>query len=273
MMDETEYARLLGEAERAARVAAALQLAEFRKRGPGWGDAKAARDFVSFVDLESERSIRRVLDAALPGAAFFGEETDKTVGPDSTWVVDPLDGTTNYLSGYDHWSISIALWAAGRPVLALVLKPSSDELFTASLGGGARRNGVRLPRAEGLDPLAALVATGTPYRSPETTDAFFATTRRALASCRDVRRTGSAALDLCYVAAGFFQGFWEVDLQPYDVAAGLLMLSETGHEYRTFEGKAYDPFKCRTLVTGRPRVLDILQTAVREEYGRIGLLD
>ncbi len=272
-MDANLYERLLGETERAARLAASLQLAEFRKRGPGWGDAKAARDFVSFVDLESERAIRRVLDAALPAAAFFGEETDKTVGPDLTWVVDPLDGTTNYLSGYDHWSVSIALWEKGRPVLALVLKPSSGELFTATLGGGAWRNGVRLMRAEGLDPRSALVATGTPYRSPETTDAFFAATRRVLASCRDVRRAGSAALDLCYVAAGFFQGFWEVDLQPYDVAAGLLLLSETGHEYRTFAGKAYDPFRCRTLVTGRPLVLDALQAAVREEYAVIGLLN
>ncbi len=272
-MDTADLARLLGEAERAARVAASLQLAEFRKRGPGWGDAKAARDFVSFVDVESERAIRRVLDAALSGAAFFGEETDKRVGPGATWVVDPLDGTTNYLSGYDHWSVSIALWEGGRPVLGLVLKPSSGELFTAYAGGGAWRNGVRLQAAEGLDPLSALVATGTPYRSPETTDAFFAATRRVLASCRDVRRAGSAALDLCYVAAGFFQGFWEVDLQPYDVAAGLLMLSETGHEFRTFAGKAYDPFRCRTFVTGRPRVLEILQEAVREEYGAIGVLD
>jgi myo-inositol-1(or 4)-monophosphatase len=135
------------------------------------------------------------------------------------------------------------------------------------------RNGVRLSDATGLEPIAALVATGTPYRSPETTDAFFAATRRVLASCRDVRRAGSAALDLCYVAAGFFQGFWEVDLQPYDVAAGLLMLSETRHEYRTFAGDSYDPFRCRTLVTGRPLVLDVLQATMREEYGAIGLLN
>jgi myo-inositol-1(or 4)-monophosphatase len=87
-----------------------------------------------------------------------------------------------------------------------------------------------------------------------------------------VRRAGSAALDLCYVAAGFFQGFWEVDLQPYDVAAGLLLLSETGHEYRTFAGKAYDPFRCRTLVTGRPLVL-VPQGCGGEEYAVIGLLN
>lgn len=272
-MENGEYGRLLGEAERAARAAASLQLAEFRKRGPGWGDAKAARDFVSFVDLESERAIRRVLDAALPDAAFYGEETEKNVGPGATWIVDPLDGTTNYLSGYDHWSVSIALWEGGAPSLGLVLKPATGELFTAIRGGGAMRNGVTLSQTLALEPLSALIATGTPYRSPETTDAFFAATRRVLASCRDVRRAGSAALDLCYVAAGFFQGFWEVDLQPYDVAAGLLMLTETGHEYQTFAGGPYDPFHCRTLVTGRPHVLDTLQAIVRESYGAIGLID
>jgi myo-inositol-1(or 4)-monophosphatase len=260
--------------ERAAREAAAFQLREFRTRGPGWGDAKAARDFVSFVDVESERIIRRHLNAALPEAAFFGEETEQTLGARETWVVDPLDGTTNFLSGFDHWSISIALrdgesekgsdFAAG-----LVLKPSTGELFTAERGRGAFRNGERLPRAAALDPSGALVSTGTPYRSPETTDAFFRTVRRVLASCRDLRRTGSAALDLSYLAAGFFQGFWEIDLQPYDVAAGLLLLSETGHDYRNFRGGAYDPFRDRGFVSGRPGVMETLLEAVRTEYDPI----
>ncbi len=262
---------MLAAMERAAREAAAFQLSEFRTRGPGWGDAKDARDFVSFVDVQSEKLIRTVLDQALPGAAFYGEETEQTIGDGYTWIVDPLDGTTNYLSGFEHWSVSIALrdgrteegseFAAG-----LVLKPATGELFTAERGKGAFRNGVRLPQAAPLDPSGALVATGTPYRSPDTTDAFFAAVRRVLGSCRDVRRTGSAALDLSYLAAGFFQGFWEVDLQPYDVAAGLLLLSETGHGYRNFAGGPYALFEDRGFVSGRPLVLEALQKIIAETY-------
>ena len=260
--------------EKAARAAAAFQLSEFRSRGPGWGDAKAAKDFVSFVDVESERIIRGHLDKALPCAAFYGEETERTVGPGATWIVDPLDGTTNYLSGFEHWSVSIALRdgkaeTGSEFAAALVLKPVSGELFTAVRGRGAFRNGAALSRAAPLAPGGALIATGTPYRSPETTDAFFGTVRRVMASCRDLRRTGSAALDLAYLAAGFFQGFWEVDLQPYDVAAGLLLLSETGHEYRNFRGEPYDLFRDRGFVCGRPGVMETLVEAVRAEYAPI----
>ena len=255
--------------EQAAREAAAFQLSEFRARAPGWGDSKAARDFVSFVDVESERMIRRVLDAALPGAAFYGEETERTVGPGRTWIVDPLDGTTNYLSGFDHFSVSIALRGPEGMEAALILKPATGETFTALRGGGAFRDGRRLPRATPLDPAGALIGTGTPYRSPETADAFFGTVRRVMASCRDIRRTGSAALDLAYLAAGYLQGFWEIDLQPYDVAAGLLLLEETGHAYANFGGGAYDLFRDRGFIAGRPGIVEILTEAVKAEYGDI----
>lgn len=257
--------------ERAAREVAAFQLSEFRTRAPGWGDEKSEREFVSFVDLESERIIRRILDAALPGAAFYGEETERTVGPGATWIVDPLDGTVNYLSGFDHWCVSIAL-RDGRTeegsefAAALILKPSTGELFAAERGRGAYRNGTRLPPASPISPRDALIVTGTPFRSPDTTDAFFGAVRRALASFRELRRTGSAALDLAYLAAGFFQGYWETDLKPYDVAAGLLLLSETGHDYRNFAGEPYDLFRDRGFVSGRPGVMEPLSAAVRTEY-------
>lgn len=264
---EGESGRLLAAMRDAAAAAAKIQLAEFRVRPAGWGTAKAARDFVSFVDVESENAIRAVLDAALPGAAFYGEETERTLGTGATWIVDPLDGTTNYLSGFDHWSVSIALWRDGGPELGWVLKPATGEHFSAARGQGARRDGRLLERAAPLDPAGALVCTGTPYRSPDTLDAFFAATRGVLSRCRDLRRTGSAALDLCYVAAGFFQAFWEVDLQPYDVAAGLLMLSETGHAVSSIAGKPYDPFRSRSLVAGRSGAFDAVREAAAAAYG------
>lgn len=258
--------RLLETMVHAAKDAGAFQLSEFRRRTPGWGDAKTASDFVSFVDVESEKMIRRSLSEALPSAAFYGEETDQNLGPDATWVVDPLDGTTNYLSGFDHWSVSIALWDQLGPRLGAVLKPPTGELFTAIRGRGAWRDGVPLRQAEVMEAKSALIATGTPYRSPKTMDAFSETLRRVLSTCRDIRRTGSAALDLCYLAAGFFQGFWEVDLQPYDVAAGLLMLNETGHRSYSFLGADYNPFLHNSLVTGRPGVLEKLRTVVLNVY-------
>jgi myo-inositol-1(or 4)-monophosphatase len=257
---------LLKAMEDAARTAGEFQLSEFRRRAPGWGDSKGAHDFVSFVDLESENRIRRILQEALPRAAFYGEETEQSLGEEATWVVDPLDGTTNYLSGFEFWAVSIALWDKDGPCLGLVYKPVGGELFSARRGGGAFRNGIALAPAEYLAPRGALIATGTPYRSPDTGEFFFAAAREVLKHCRDIRRNGSAALDLCYLAAGYFQGFWEVDLQPYDVAAGLLLLRETGHPCRTFSGLPYDPFKHRGLVTARPGVMEALEQAVRTGY-------
>jgi len=253
----------------AARSAGSFQMSEFRRRDPGWGDTKAAHDFVSFVDIESEGRIKAILDQALPGAAFYGEETEKQRGPEYTWIVDPLDGTTNYLSGLDHFAVSIALWEHNQPRLAVVYKPCTDELFTAEAGKGAWRNGTQLSPAKPMDSQNALIATGTPYRSPDTVPAFFRALNQVLNTFRDVRRCGSAALDLCYVAAGFFQGFWEVDLQPYDVAAGLLLLKETGNPYCNFQGMAYDPFLHRGLVTGRPGVYETLAEQVKSAYGDV----
>jgi len=255
-------------AEEAAREAGAFQMAEFRSRPAGWGDAKDAHDFVSHVDVQSERLIRCRLEAILPDAAFYGEETEQRVGPGATWVVDPLDGTTNFLSGFDHFAVSIGLRGPdGAMELGVVLKPATGELFSARRGCGAARNGVPLPRASALDPKAALVATGTPYRSRDTDAAFFGAVTDVMNACRDVRRTGSAALDLAYLAAGYFQAFWEADLQPYDVAAGLLLLSETGHQVFNFQGRPYRLFEDRGFVAGRPGVVEPVLAAVEKNYG------
>ncbi|MDR2020488.1 MAG: hypothetical protein LBQ14_06965 [Treponema sp.] len=267
-MTDTAYPFLLAAMEGAAKAAGAFQLSEFRRRTGGWGDSKAEKEFVSFVDVESEKIIRRILNEALPEAAFYGEETEQSRGK-ITWIVDPLDGTTNYLSGFDYWSVSIALWEEGSPVLGVVFRPSGEELFSARRGGGARRNGVLLSPAAVLNFRDALIATGTPFRSPDTVDAFFATARQALKDFRDIRRTGSAALDLSYLAAGYFQGFWEVDLQPYDVAAAILMLSETAHPCRSFSGAPYDPFRHRGFISAQPGVMEALEKAVRRGYGAI----
>jgi myo-inositol-1(or 4)-monophosphatase len=265
---------LLKAMEEAARATGKIQLAEFRRRLPGWGDPKGDNEFVSFVDLESEKTIRTILQDALPDAAFYGEETEQSLGEGATWVVDPLDGTTNYLSGLDHWAVSIGLWEGDGPVLGLILKPVTGELFTAATGAGAFHNGERLRKVESMAPKSALIGTGTPFRSRDTAPSFYIALDEVMRSCHDVRRNGSAALDLSYLAAGFLQGFWEVDLQPYDVAAGMVMLQETGHPCHCFSGAPYNPFKHRGFVSGRPGVMEALEAAIRKGYGNIaaGLL-
>ncbi len=240
------------------------QLERFRTREPGWGDEKAEREFVSEVDIESEHRLKEGLLRILP-AAFFGEETERSRA-EFTWVVDPLDGTSNYLSGLDIWAVSVALLRGDEVVLGAVHKPPTKETFTAERGGGAFHDGKRIGRKKEFRLEDALVSTGFPYRSPDTTASFFRSVEELLLRCRDIRRPGSAALDLAYVAAGYMQGFWEIDLQPYDVAAGLLLLEETGCRYSTIKGEPYDPFSCRSLVIGLPGLMEELRAILARHY-------
>ncbi len=253
------------------------QLEHFRSRGPGGGDEKAAREFVSEIDVESENRLKEDLLRLLPSAGFFGEETARTRG-EYTWVVDPLDGTSNYLGGIDVWAVSAALTRGNEILLGLVHKPWTGENFYAVRGGGAFHRGPgggkakRLERARKFPLRDALVGTGFPYRSPDTTESFFGAAREILFRCRDLRRIGAAALDLACLAAGYLQAFWEVDLQPYDVAAALLLLEESGCPFSTFSGAPYDPFRSRTFVAGPPGAVEELREIVLRHYGA-GLRD
>jgi len=284
MMDNE---RLLEAMRAAAAEAGRFQLSEWRRRpagysegGVSWVEEKAAKDLVSFVDRESERIISAALKAALPGSAFYGEEGERTRG-ELTWVVDPVDGTTNYVCGLDWFCVSIALFesapgGADRPALALVHRPVADEWFWAARGGGAweesPRSGPRRLSRVAPTPLGrSLVCTGTPYRSPDTAAAFYAAAAEVTTAALDLRRLGSAALDLCAVAAGRLQAFWEVDLKPYDVGAALLLLEETNCPVYTLGGTAYDPFASRSIVTGSPGAAEELRAILAPHYAAVGL--
>jgi myo-inositol-1(or 4)-monophosphatase len=270
----------------------AFQLSEWRRRPAGWADEKAAKDLVTFVDVESERRLASALTALLPGSAFYGEEGEKNRA-ELTWVVDPIDGTTNYVSGLDFFAISVALFEGERPILGLVYRPPTGEWFWALRGQGAfeaqlgaprlgaaraglRQEGTPLELARRLEPAArtslrrSLVGTGTPYRSPDSSPAFFGAAADVSAAALDLRRMGSAALDLCYVAAGRLQAFWEIDLKPYDVAAGLLLLEETGCPFTTCSGAVYDPFVSASLVAGVPGAMEELRSLVAPRYRGLG---
>lgn len=236
----------------------------FRGTPPAETAEKAARELVSEVDLRSEELLLSGLCELLPEAGFYGEESGRHGDDALRWVVDPLDGTSNFLSGLDQFAISVALERRKVVELGVVLRPVSGEYYSAVRGQGLMRNGSpcrRTPRG-GLSE--ALIGTGFPYRSRDLAGAFFPCAEEILYASRGLRRFGSAALDLCYVAAGTLQGFWESDLQPYDVAAGRLFLEENGCLLTNQHGAPYAPERDRLLISAGPEVHgDLLQIVAR----------
>jgi myo-inositol-1(or 4)-monophosphatase len=273
--------RLLETIRPAVAEVGRFQLAEWRERPAGWAEEKSAKDLVSFVDIRSEAMLSSALKTALPGSAFYGEEGEKSRG-ELTWVVDPVDGTTNYVCGLDWFCISVALFehdrgpengdnSIERPVAALVHRPSAGEWLWAIRGSGAWEEGSdgiarRLEQVRPMRLRRALVCTGTPYRSPDTAAAFYAAAAEVTTAALDLRRLGSAALDLCQVAAGRIQAFWEADLKPYDVGAALLLLEETGCQVSTISGGRYDPFTSSSIVAGAPETAEELRAILAPHY-------
>ncbi len=230
------------------------------------GTEKITREYVSEIDLNSEEMLKSGLSMLLPEAGFYGEETGSEGNADLRWVVDPLDGTTNFLSGLDQFSISVALEQQEQTQLGVVYRPQSMECYSALIGTGVHLNGKRCqcPHCPGLTQ--ALIGTGFPYRSPDLSQYFFNCAENVLYRCRGIRRFGSAALDLSYVATGFLQGFWESDLQPYDVAAACLFLKERDILVTNQRGEHYSPYRDRIMVCGPPAVHAELLALVAQSY-------
>lgn len=216
---------------KAARKAARSLIKDFREVENLQVSAKGPGDFVSRADREAERLIKEELMGARPTYGWLGEETGETAGADPTrrWIVDPLDGTTNFLHGMPHWGISIALEHKGEIVSGVVYDPAKDEMFWAEKGAGAWLNDNRRLRVSGRRHLAeAVFATGIPFGAKKTLPAMVQDLARLMPECAGVRRWGAASLDLAYVAAGRYEGYWERELQPWDIAAGLLLVKEAG---------------------------------------------
>ncbi len=257
---------LLDQVINLARSTGRYQMSRFRSLPAGGGDEKVAREFVSEVDLHSERLLLDGLRQLLPAAGHYAEETGRAGSESLRWVVDPLDGTTNFLSGLEQFCISIALEVDGRSELGVVLRPASNECFSALRGQGLWHNGRKCLPAPDLPLQRALIGTGFPYRSPDLFRNFFPCAEQVLGASRGIRRFGAAALDLSYVAAGFLQGFWESDLQPYDVAAALLFMDETGCRCCNQNGQSYTPYRDRLLICGPPQCLQQLLPIVATHY-------
>ncbi|MDA1089763.1 MAG: inositol monophosphatase family protein [Proteobacteria bacterium] len=191
---------------------------------------KGPADFVSNADKKAERTLVYELSKARPNFGFLLEEGGEIEGSDTSnrWIIDPLDGTTNFLHGLPHFSISIALERDGAPFAGVIYEPITDQMFAAENGIGAYLNNRRLRVSARTKMDEALFATGIPFAGKDGHDRYLAQLKEVMAVSAGVRRFGSAALDLAYVAAGRFDGFWEIGLHPWDIAAGIIMVQEAG---------------------------------------------
>jgi myo-inositol-1(or 4)-monophosphatase len=189
---------------------------------------KSANDFVSEVDHAAEQAIIETIRKAYPDHAILAEESGLHAGGGHRWLIDPLDGTTNFLHGFPQFSVSIALEHRGRPISAVVYDPLHEEMFVAEQGGGAYLNDhrIRVSARKGL--AGALIGTGIPFRDQTHLDVYLQMMKAMIRDTAGIRRPGSAALDFAYVAAGRLDGFWELGLSPWDFAAGVLLVREAG---------------------------------------------
>jgi myo-inositol-1(or 4)-monophosphatase len=257
----------------AAEEAGEVLLESFGRLDPSDVQEKAKNDMVSRADREAEDVLRRVILGAFPHDRFLGEETGSSGSDDAApaWIVDPLDGTANFIRGFPHWAVSVARTRGGLlgPLeVGVVWDPVKEDLFTAEAGSGALRNGARLrmPRREGLD--GAALATGFPFRQQSRIDVYLSVFREVFLASRSLRRAGSASLDLAYTAAGIFDGFFEFGLSPWDTAAGALLVAEAGGVVTDFDGD--ETWRVRgNVVAASPGV----HAALLELVGRLGVTE
>jgi myo-inositol-1(or 4)-monophosphatase len=247
----------------AARKAARALTRDFGEVEQLQVSRKGPSDFVSAADLKAEKTLYEELAKGRPGYGFLMEERGEVAGTDKTnrWIVDPLDGTSNFLHGIPHFAISIALEREGVLVAGVVYNVVRDELFWAEKGAGAYLNDRRLRVAARGEMRDALIATGTPWNGKPGHETFLAECGRVIGATAGIRRFGAASLDLAYVAAGRFDGYWERNLSPWDVAAGAVIVREAGGFVKEIDGG--DFLKTGALIAANERLLPLLTKTVR----------
>ena len=218
---------------------------------------KGYNDFVTEVDLASEKEIIRVLKASYPEHAFLGEETGLSNQADNIWIIDPLDGTTNFLHGFPQYCISIALEEKGEITQAVIYDPNRNDLFTATKGQGAYLNQRRMRVSNKSKLKESILGTGFPFRDFQHLPVYLKIFEEVVRGTSGVRRPGSAALDLAYVAAGWFDGFFEINLSKWDIAAGGLLVTEAGGIVSDFSEKD-GWLESGNIVATNPKIYDPL---------------
>lgn len=253
-------------AVRAARKAGNLIAKNYETPDAVEASQKGTNDFVTNVDRDAEHLIIDVIRKSYPQHSIVSEERGELIGEDRDvqWVIDPLDGTANFIKRFPHFSVSIAVRIKGRTEVAVVYDPMRNELFTATRGQGAQLNGYRLRGTNAKDLDGTILATGFPFKVKQHATPYINIVGKLFTQCADFRRTGSAALDLAYVAAGRVDGFFEIGLKPWDFAAGELLVREAGGLVTDFVG-GHNHFGSGNVVAGNPRVVKAMLATMREE--------
>lgn len=268
MAQDEELARALEVAERAALDAGRIAMEGWRAGGAV--SKKGRFDLLTEYDLRSERLIRERLSEAFPEHRIVGEEDEATGSGDLVWYVDPIDGTTNFAHGHFFFCASIALYDGAEGLVGVVHAPALSVTWKASKEGGAFRNGVRCTVSDRDELDEALCATGFPYDRWTTEDDNHAELALFLKRARGIRRCGSAAIDLCLVADGTYDIYWEKSLNPWDMCAGALMVREAGGRLSGYDGEPADPRTGRLIATNGRLHEDAART-VGEARHRLGL--
>jgi myo-inositol-1(or 4)-monophosphatase len=250
---------------KAARKAGRSLVKDFREVENLQVSAKGAGDFVSRADIAAEKILKDELMGARPNYGWMAEESAAEEGKDPTrrWIVDPLDGTTNFLHGLPHWAVSIGLEHKGEIVSAVVYDPAKDEMFYAEKGQGAWLNDSQRLRVSARKVMIeSIFATGVPFGGKKDLPDTLKDLARLMPACAGVRRWGAAALDLAYVAAGRYEGFWERGLNPWDVAAGILIVREAGGLVEAV-APGEDPLHAGTILAANEPIFDTFARVIR----------
>ena len=253
---------MLNIAVRAARNAGDLIVRSVDKLGNLKVNQKGKNDYVSEIDRMAEQEVIKVIKAAYPDHSILAEESGKHPGNEYTWVIDPLDGTTNFLHSFPQFAVSIALRRGDKLEQAVVYDPLRDELFTATRGGGAMLNNrkIRVTKQNAL--MGALIGTGFPFKHQQHLDTYLAMFKDLFIDAAGIRRTGAAALDLAYVAAGRLDGFWEIGLREWDMAAGILLVQEAGGVITDFSFE-HNYMASGNVIVGNPKMHQCIYQTIK----------
>jgi myo-inositol-1(or 4)-monophosphatase len=252
---------LLNIAVRAARRAGDFIVKSMSRLDSLKVDSKGRNDFVTDIDRKAEEDIIATVHRSYPQHAILGEESGRSGNDDTVWIIDPLDGTTNFLHGFPTFAVSIGIEHRGRLQHGVVYDPMRQELFTTSRGEGAQLDGKKIRVSTQRTLEGSLIGTGLPFRAGAThVDEYLAMLKVIMSTAAGVRRPGAASLDLAYVAAGRLDGFWEFGLKPWDTAAGTLLITEAGGRIGTPAGTEYT--LGANVVAGNPKVYEGLLEAL-----------